>query len=262
MLRLSRWSVFREVYAKVILSIIFVIGAMLALQMALNHLKLRALAADATSSRLQVSASAIERAIVRADSLGFAIDQMAGLQDLIDRERARDTSIEQILIVSPVGTPILVSGADQLPDSEQDQVLRRVLGSGDTLTRLDTGPRLYTGRLLFDSSAAVMGAVILTTPTASFIDQARIALDRMGAAYLMIFALISAIIAPFIIVQFRSVRHAYRVLAAEVDGADMQRIPSADALHDAIVRGNATFHTIERDFEDLVRKSQTNGGDA
>ena len=114
MLRLSGWAIFREVYAKVIFSILFVIGAMLLLQSSLNHLKLRSLAAEATSSRLQISAAAIESAIVRADSLGFAIDEMAGLQDLIDRERARDASIEQIVIVSPIGAPIMTSGPERV----------------------------------------------------------------------------------------------------------------------------------------------------
>ena len=160
---LTRLVILREVYIKILISIFVVIGTMLVLQSYLNHLKLRSLAAEATSSRLQISASAIEQAIVRADySLGFALDEMVGLQDLIDRERLRDATIEQIIVVSPIGSPILTSGTDDLPANEKEQVLRRVLGSGDVLTRLDTGPWLYTGRILYDSSAAIMGAVILT----------------------------------------------------------------------------------------------------
>lgn len=262
MLRLSGWTVFREVYAKVIFSILFVIGAMLLLQSSLNHLKLRSLAAEATSSRLQIAAAAIESAIVRADSLGFAIDEMAGLQDLIDRERARDASIEQIVIVSPIGAPIMTSGTDGLSSDEQEQVLRRVLGSGDTLTRLDTGPRLYTGRLLFDSSAAVMGAVILVTQTETFIAQAQAALRRMTNAYLVVFAVISVLVAPFIVFQFSSVRHAYSALAAEVDQANLQHTPEVEALHDAIAAGNVAFQEAEQEFEGLLGKASRKGGAA
>lgn len=233
---------------------------MLVLQSSLNHLKLRSLAAEATSSRLQISAAAMESAIERADSLGFAIDEMAGLQDLIDRERARDASIEQIVIVSPIGAPIMASGTDGLSADEQEQVLRRVLGSGDTLTRLDTGPRLYTGRLLFNSSDAVMGAVILVTQTETFIAQARAALRRMTNAYFVVFVVISVLVAPFIVFQFSSVRHAYSALAAEVDQTDLQHTPEAEALHEAIAAGNVAFREAEREFEGLLGKSSRKGG--
>ena len=63
------------------------------------------------SSKLQITASTIASAIVRAEGLGLAMDEMAGLQDLLDRERARDQSIVQIEVVSPIGTPVVVSGA-------------------------------------------------------------------------------------------------------------------------------------------------------
>ncbi|WP_133244380.1 hypothetical protein [Thalassobacter stenotrophicus] len=259
---MSWWIIFREVYTKVIVSILLVIGAMLILQSSLNQLKLRSLAAEATSSRLQISAAAIERAIVRADSLGFAIDEMTGLQDLIDRERARDDTIARIVIVSPIGAPIMTSGAIGFFADEQDQVLRRVLGSGDTLTRLDTGPHLYTGRLLFDSSAAVMGAVILVTPTETFIAQARAAMQRMTYAYLAVFAVISILVAPFIVFQFSSVRHAYSALVAEVDQTNLQHTPEAEALHDAIAAGNVAFQEAEQEFEGLLGKASRKGGAA
>ena len=103
---------------------------------------------------------------------------MSGLQDLIDRERARDPAIVQILIVSPIGLPVLASGTEEIPGDERDQVMRRVFGSGGTITRLDVGPRLYTGRVLFDSSNAIMGAVILTIPDAA---DAALSPDGSGA---------------------------------------------------------------------------------
>lgn len=252
----------REVYAKVILSIFLVIGAMLVLQSSLNQIKLRSLMAEATSSRLQISAAAIESAVVRADSLGFAIDEMAGLQDLIDRERERDTSIAEILIISPIGTPIMTSGTDGLPADEQVQVVRRVLGSGDALTRLDTGLRLYTGRLLYDSSAAVMGAIVLVTPTQSFIFKARATLQRMTNAYLVVFAIIMTLLAPFIVFQFSSVRHAYSVLLEEVQQANLQHTVEDEDLHNAIVAGNVAFQEAEQEFEGLLAEASRKAGAA
>lgn len=253
---LTRLVILREVYIKILISIFVVIGTMLVLQSYLNHLKLRSLAAEATSSRLQISASAIEQAIVRADSLGFALDEMVGLQDLIDRERLRDATIEQIIVVSPIGSPILTSGTDDLPANEKEQVLRRVLGSGDVLTRLDTGPWLYTGRILYDSSAAIMGAVILITRTETFIEKARTTFKRMTSAYLMILAVVLILITPFIIVQFASLRHAYSALSAELDNSSLKRTPEAEALRNAISEGNAVVFQAEQELEGLLHKSQ------
>ena len=249
-------AVLREVYIKILISIFVVIGTMLVLQSYLNHLKLRSLAAEATSSRLQISASAIEQAIVRADSLGFSLDEMAGLQDLIDRERLRDATIEQIIVVSPIGSPILTSGTDDLPATDKEQVLRRVLGSGDVLTRLDTGPWLYTGRILYDSSAAIMGAVILITRTEAFIEKARTTFKRMTNAYLLILAVVLVLITPFIILQFSSVRHAYSALSTEFDNSCLKRTPEAEALRNAISEGNEVFHQAEQELEGLLRKSK------
>ena len=73
---------------------------MLILQESLNHLKLRSLVAEATSSRLQISASSVEAAIVKAEGLGLSMDEMVGLQNLLDRERERDRSITKIEIVA------------------------------------------------------------------------------------------------------------------------------------------------------------------
>lgn len=258
------WSVFREIYLKIILSIMVVIAAMLLLQSSLNQLKLRALVAEATSSRLQISAAAIESAIVRADALGFSIDEMVALQDLIDRERERDPSVVQVMIVSPIGAPIFSAGPDQLPQSERDPVLRRVFGSGDAITHIDMGERLYTGRLLYDSSDAVMGAVILTTPTESFMHQARRAFRRMTNAYFFIFMAIGILVVPFIVFQFASVRHAYRALDPDrLTREDALTGPTEDTrdLRRVISDGNAAFADAKAELDALLISdgSDTNG---
>ncbi|MEM9549660.1 MAG: hypothetical protein AAGA05_00710 [Pseudomonadota bacterium] len=222
----------------------------------MNQLKLRALVSEATSSRLQIAAANIEASIVRADALGFAMDEMAGLQDLIDRERARDTTIAQIQIVTPVGTPLLTTGSQAMPEDERAQVMRRVLGSGDRMTRLDIGDRLYTGRLLYDSSDAVMGAVVITTPTEVYLSQANAAFQRMTQANMLIFGMIAVLLLPFIVVQFSGARHAYLALDPQsVDDPDPARAQTADtkALQSVIAQGNAVYAETEAELDALMR---------
>ncbi|MDX8349817.1 hypothetical protein SLH49_17665 [Cognatiyoonia sp. IB215446] len=206
------WQVFRELYLKVLLSVFTVIVAMLLLQGALNQLKLRALVAEATSSRQQISASSIERSVLQAEALGFAIDEMTGLQDLIDRERADDPSIVQIAIVSPIGAPLLSSGSAETTREENDRVLRRVIGSQERMTRFDAGERLYTGRLLFDSSGAIMGAIVIVAETDAYMAEATASLSQMRLVYLSIFVFVAVLLVPFVMLQFAGIRHAFNVL--------------------------------------------------
>ena len=206
------WQIFRELYLKVLLSVFIVIVAMLLLQGALNQLKLRALVAEATSSRQQISASAIEGSVLQAEALGFAIDEMTGLQDLIDRERAEDPSIVQIAIVSPIGTPLLSSGRAATTAGESERVLRRVIGSQEKMTRIDAGERLYTGRLLFDSSGAIMGAIVIAAETEAYMADAKASLVQMRLVYLSIFVLVAVLLVPFVMLQFAGIRHAFNVL--------------------------------------------------
>ncbi|WP_293450680.1 hypothetical protein [Planktotalea sp.] len=238
------WFVFREVYFKIVISILAVIASMLLLQSSLNNLKLRSLVAEATSSKLQITASTIESAIVRAEGLGLAMDEMAGLQDLLDRERARDASIVRIEVVSPIGAPIVVSGtiATDANDpkqverlaSEREQAFRRVLGARDKVTLFDAGPHLYTGRILYDSSDAVMGAIVLTTPTRQYLSRANRSLKNMTNAYLAIFALVAVLLVPFIIFQFSGVRHAYRALDPDLIGTVTKISDLPEAAQDIV----------------------------
>lgn len=254
-------TVIRELYFKIVFSILCVIGLMLVLQSSLNVLKIRSLAAEATSSRLQIAAAAIEDAIIRADSLGFSIEQMTGLQDLIDRERSRDDAIEQIIIVSPIGQPILASGFSDVFFNDREKVLRRVFGGGETLTRLDVGEKLYTGRLLFDSSSAVMGAIVLVTPAESFTVQVNAALQGMMRSYWMLFAIVVLLVVPFILNQFLSVGRAYRVLAHEVDGAVLPAALTTTEISKAISESNISFSQAEGELRKLTDgKSKPDGG--
>jgi hypothetical protein len=160
--------VFREIYFKILFSIFLVIAAMLVMQQSLNHLKLRSLVAEATSSRLQISASSVEVAIVKAEGLGLSTDKMVGLQDLLDRERERDRSITIIEIISPIGAPVLSSGEgpEMRPGSQNAENLSKqrtialcsILSAHEKVTIFDAGPHLYTGRVIYESSFPSWGA--------------------------------------------------------------------------------------------------------
>ena len=244
------WRIFREIYVRIILSVLTVTAAMLMLQNSLNQLKLRSLAAEATSSRLQISAATIESAIVRAEALGLAMDEMAGLQDLLDRERARDASLAQVAIVSPIGAPLLASGA-ALGDMEP--ILRRVLSGREKTALVDAGDALFTGRVLFDSSNAVMGAVILTTPTDRYLGRAYGAFGQMNRSYLIIFGLVAAVLIPFILFQFRGVSAAFRALDPDRVGATAAAGDVDEDVTAAIAAGNAQVATAEAELEAILR---------
>ena len=260
--------VFREVYFKIVLSILVVIAAMLLLQNSLNNLKLRSLVAEATSSKLQITASTIASAIVRAEGLGLAMDEMAGLQDLLDRERARDQSIVQIEVVSPIGAPVVVSGA--IPSNpndpkhvdrlikEREQAFRRVLGARDKVTLFNAGLHLYTGRVIYDSSDAVMGAIVLTTPTRQYLSRANQSLHKMTNAYLAIFTVVAILLVPFIIFQFSGVRHAYRALDPDLIDTDSKIDDLPEAAQNIVVTteaGQSAYSSASAELDELLQTS-------
>ena len=260
------WLVFREIYFKILFSIFLVIAAMLILQESLNHLKLRSLVAEATSSRLQISASSVEAAIVKAEGLGLSMDEMVGLQNLLDRERERDRSITKIEIVSPIGAPVLSSGEgpEMRPVSrdagslskQRAQALRRILGAREKVTIFDAGPHLYTGRVIRDSSDAIMGAIILTTPTRHYMERALMHSQKMRSSYVIVFTFVSMILIPFIIYQFSGVRHAYRAFDPELVSKDILRNNFPQDTKDliaAVEMGNTAFLKTSEAFGDILR---------
>ena len=113
------WALFREVHFKVICAVLVVIASMLVLQSGLNQLKFRSLVADATASSLQVVASTVETAVQRAEQVGLAVEEMTGLEDLMLREMQLNAGITLLMVVSPVGTPLVSVGGDALPEADR-----------------------------------------------------------------------------------------------------------------------------------------------
>ena len=248
---------FRDIYFRIILSIVVVIAAMLALQGGLNKLKLRALVAEATASQLQVLASTIEDTITRSERLGLAMSESAGATDLLNRLIKQNPDILQILVISPNGDPVLFAGEPLIDTNDQAALLRRVFGGRDKITMLDSGPLLYTSRRLRSSAGSVMGAVIVTMPTSKFTSQADESFGRLTSNYIWLLVAITACLIPFIIAQFSGIGRAYQLL----NSTDPRATPADGnvdlaALQDLMTEGNSVFSHAETTLAQLETEHQ------
>jgi hypothetical protein len=246
-----------RLYIRVISSVLLVIVAMLVLQNGLNQLKFRSLVADATASRLQVVAGTINGAIARAEGAGLAISEMTGLADLLAREKSRNKNITGIAVVSPTGRVLVTTDGDTLPAVDRAPVLRRVLGSGERRTSIDRGERLYVGRVLRDSASAVMGAVVISTPTEPLVANTRSTTSRLNVFYIGIFAVVTLVLVPFVLILFAPVRHLYAVLRPEVVEFETVKAPSSNAAEYAamITAGNSALAEAEAELDELAKPS-------
>ncbi|WP_310620642.1 hypothetical protein [Flexibacterium corallicola] len=228
-------------YWRIIFSVLVVIAAILILQGVLAHLKFRALVAEATTSRLQVVAGSVDTLVQRAEGTGLAMEEMSGLQGLLERERERDSSIFQIMVVSPIGSPITSSGSKALPVEDHEAVMRRVFGSGEKLSTIDRGNMLYSGRLLLDSANSIMGAVIVSTQTADLQNAIWKTSMKLATAYLAIFTVIFLVLIPFVVFEFSAVTRVYRALNPQA----LKRLeaPDRDELSVKIEEGNKVYQS-------------------
>ena len=196
---------------------------------------------------------------------GLAMDEMAGLQDLLDRERARDAGIVEIEVVSAIGIPVATSGSilrdsadpnyEERLDKEREQALRRIFGTLDKTTVFDAGLHLYTGRIIYNSSNAVMGAIILITPTELYMRGANKSLDLMTNAYLIIFGSIAILLIPFIILQFSGVGQVYRALdpGTITTKQNAKYLPnSAKSIMEAVNAGQEAYTGVIAELDQIV----------
>lgn len=193
------------------------------------------------------------------------MDEMAGLQDLLNRERARDAGIVEIEVVSAIGVPVATSGSiprdstdpnyeDRL-DKEREQAFRRIFGTLDKTTVFDAGLHLYTGRIIYNSSNAVMGAIVLITPTEQYMRGANKSLDLMTNAYLIIFGSIAILLIPFIILQFSGVGQVYRALdpGAITTKQNAKYLPnSAKNIMEAVNAGQDAYTGVIAELDQIV----------
>ena len=252
---------FKDIYFRIIFSVLVVIATMLALQGGLNKLKLRTLVAEATASQLQVFASTIEDTITRSERLGLAMSESAGATEQLDRLLEQNSDIHQILVISPNGETVLSAGQPLLEAAYKKELLRRVFSGSDKVTMLDAGPLLYTGRVMLDSASSVMGAVIITVPTTRFIGQADQTFASLVNKYKLLFAIIAAGLCPFIIIQFAGVGRAYKMLDPSYPQGEHRLQPNNDPdltrLQKLINEGNNAFVTAEASLTKLEADYKT-----
>ncbi len=241
---------FREFYLKVLLSAWLVVAAMLAMQFSLNILKFKSLVGQATASQMQVVGSTIEANVMRAEQVGLAIDEIVGLQSLIEREAEKDPTISRIIVVSPVGQPLVQSDAEGLPVGDREAVLRRVFSVAEQESAIDRGEWIYSGRTLLDSSGIVMGAVILMAPTG--VTKAATAAVRANliSNYGLIFALIAATLVPLVVYLFRDVGSIFGLLRTAPTRGSVQEAYAGEAgdLASSLSIGNALYEQAEAEL--------------
>ncbi|WP_310621203.1 hypothetical protein [Flexibacterium corallicola] len=243
---------------RITLSILVVIAGVLALQSILSPLKFRSLVAEAVSSRLQVVAGAVETLVHRGEGVGMSLKEMSGLAGLVLREKERGEQIQHILVVSPKGDIIVSAGGLQIPQKDRGAVMRRVLGSGEKITTVDRGELLYSGRLLFDSSNSVMGAVIVSSSAKHFMKDVSQTTSRLNWAYLSIFGLILVFLVPLVLMGFGKINQFYYSLTSESlrDGYAAQQ----GAVSGKISEGNEVYEGAWSELQKVASSAEKERG--
>jgi hypothetical protein len=195
---------------RVVVSTLAVIAVMLALQSALSLLKFRTLVVEATSSRLQVTANAIDVVIRRAEAVGLSIHEISDLNALVERERLRDPKIHQILLFDLQGTILAQSGDRNVLRKDMHEILPRVLTSDDKTITRESGEYLYAGRILRDSSNSIMGAILISEHTKELSAEVRETWSRLTLKYLGIFAIVAASVSLFSFFQLYAPKYFFR----------------------------------------------------
>ncbi|SFT91275.1 hypothetical protein SAMN05444141_104397 [Pseudovibrio denitrificans] len=239
--------------SRVVVSTLAVIAVMLALQSALSLLKFRTLAVEATSSRLQVTASAIDVVIRRAEAVGLGMHEISDLDALIERERLRDPKIHQILLLDLQGATLARSGGRNVLLEDMNEVLPRVLTSDDKTITHESGAYLYAGRILRDSSNSIMGAILISEHTDELSVKVRDTWSRLTFMYLAIFAIVAISISLFSLLQL----HARKSYFRKSGKADLGTFDpkSADELQKQISKGKKVQETALLDISNLSNMS-------
>ncbi|WP_109317701.1 hypothetical protein [Pseudovibrio ascidiaceicola] len=242
--------------SRVVISALVVIAGMLALQSALSSLKFRTLVIEATSSRLQVTASAIDVVIQRAEAVGLSMHEISDLVSLIERERMRDPKILQIFLVNLQGTILAHSGQGTFLQEDMSEILPRVLVSNDKTMTFERGELLYASRILRDSSNSTMGAIVISELTENLLGKVRNTWTRLALMYLGIFAVVALFVSLFTAFQLSTPNRLLR----RSDKADLDTLKSkgADELKTQISNGKKAREAALLDLSKLSNDNPMN----
>ncbi|MDG2404826.1 MAG: hypothetical protein P8M25_07720 [Paracoccaceae bacterium] len=249
----------KELYLKILISSWLVVFTMLAMQLSLNAMKFKSLVATATASQMQVVGSTIEAVVDRAEQVGLALEEIDGFKEFIQREAASDKIIERISVLSAVGSPLFQTDESGIPDQHKEAVIRRVFSVSDQESTLSIGKWLYSGRLLYDSSGAVMGAIVLIAPESKFMPSVNFVKKNLMIFYIAIIMLITATLFPTIFSLFRAVTSIYALLNNGVLNQDQKlknHSPEASLISEKISTGNVMFQDAEEFIESMQEANQ------
>ena len=251
------WLNFKNIYLKIIFSILIVVALMFALQGGLNKLKLRNFASEATVSKMQVFASIIEDVIVQNERLGLEISESAGVMELLERQLEQNNEIYQILIVKPNGKVIFSAGMPVIDSEYKESVLRRVFSGSDKISMIDAGRLLYSGRTMQGSANNIIGAVVITVSTKFFMEQSEKVFSNLLHKYLVLFGVISIFLIPFIMIQFSGIHQVHRLFSGHNVVAGNH--PALRELQELINDGEQFFDSAEKQLRTSIN---LNSGDS
>lgn len=207
-----RSSAFWAVYIKVTATACVVVAVMLAMQGGLSTLKFKSAAAHATASQMQVVGSSIEASILRWEQLGLGMAEMDRLPKLIAQAVSRSAVIDRIVMLNAVGGTVHATAATGIPDIDREAVLRRVLSTNEPESVIERSNWIYSGRRLTGSTGEVIGAVVMVAPTNVYMPEVASLGKGVGWTYVVILLLVSVLVLPLIVYQFRGFASIYVVL--------------------------------------------------
>jgi hypothetical protein len=247
-------------FSKVLISSWLVVFIMLSMQLSLNVIKFKSLVGEATASQMQVVGSTIEAVVDRAEQVGLAMEEIDGFREFIQREALSDKTIERISVLSAVGLPLFRSDRIGILDEHREAVVRRIFSAADQESTLSLGDWLYSGRLIYDSSGAVMGAIVLTAPANKFMPSVKHLQKNLTSIYAIIILLITATLVPTIFIQFRVISSIYHLLSTNV----LNQLPKSKKypkevglIAEKISEGNILFQKAEQAIDREQKAEQT-----
>ncbi|MEM8553642.1 MAG: hypothetical protein AAGF71_02330 [Pseudomonadota bacterium] len=252
----------RQFHVNVILAVWLIIGTLLLLQFFLNSLKYQELIVGATSDRMQVTADIIESAIVRAEQIGLRIDEIENLGVLIERQLEQAPLIDDIRILDSAG--MIISDTETVPLSDADRalVVRRVMSRDAEIVTFELGDRLFTSRVVLDSSSTRMGIILISTDRSIYQPSIIRAQSSLATSFLIVFLFVSLLAIPLVFLGFFKVTRALDFLEDKFIGtpADAARTAKGDfELHDLgkrIEEGNAAYEALGLKLDTLEQNTR------
>lgn len=219
--------IFLEVHLKLIATIWAILISVLALLLLMNTIKFSGLMSAVVSSKLEVVTASIERSVIKAEQLGLPLQEMNNLNDLLIREKHRDTQIRGIHIVDRAGKPLFSSESEALSIAPESPLIRRALFSEEAAWRFDEEHALFTGLQLFDATGGLIGSIIIDYDKSQYAADILRVNDRLLMMTLAVFLVFGTLIFLAVRLGFGEVNAIFNLIHAQ---REKQKTPQPDSL--------------------------------